>query len=233
MLTTLLFIAILAAAVADWVAVARGWKKTEYIAKPTTMVLLFGYLALAGGFGATPLICFGLGIFFSLMGDIFLMISYARFSNRWFLPGLGAFLLAHVAYIIGLNIPFGDTSPLWTIGIGIILALTAARILRRILAGVLEKGLRQMVVPVVAYGTVITLMLLSAILTIYRVDWKTSASGLVSLGAILFYFSDIILAWNKFVKPIRYGRVVNMTTYHLGQIALVAGAVIQFGTAVK
>ncbi|MBE3068183.1 MAG: lysoplasmalogenase [Chloroflexi bacterium] len=233
MLTTLLFIAVLAAAVADWVAVANGWKKIETIAKPMTMVLLFGYLALAGGFGAAPLICFGLGIFFSLVGDIFLMISYARFSNRWFLPGLAAFLLAHVAYIIGLNTPFGELSPLWAIGIGILLALTAGRILRRILAGVLEKGLERLVVPVVAYGTVITLMLLSAILTIYRVDWKTSASGLVFLGAILFYFSDIILAWNKFVKPVRNGRVTNMITYHLGQIALISGVLLQFGKNFK
>ncbi|MBE3040048.1 MAG: lysoplasmalogenase [Chloroflexi bacterium] len=228
MLTTLLFIAVLAVAVADWVAVAKGWKKIETIAKPMTMVLLFGYLALAGGFGATPLIYFGLGIFFSLAGDIFLMISYARFSNRWFLPGLAAFMLAHMAYIIGLNMPFGEPSPLWAIGIGIILAMTAGRILRRILAGVREKGLRRLVVPVMAYGMVITLMLLSAILTIYRVDWKTSASGLVCLGAILFYFSDIILAWNKFVKPVRNGRVMNMAAYHLGQIALIAGVVLQF-----
>jgi hypothetical protein len=72
-------------------------------------------------------------------------------------------------------------------------------------------------------------MLLSAILTFYRVDWKPSASGLVSLGAILFYFSDIILAWNKFVKPVRNGRVMNMITYHLGQIALVSGVLLQFG----
>jgi uncharacterized membrane protein YhhN len=229
MLTLLLFIAVLAAAVADWVAVAKGWKKIEYVTKPITMVFLFGCLALAGDFSTTPLIFFGLGIFLSLAGDIFLMISFARFSDRWFLPGLAAFLLAHVAYIIGLNIPLGEPSPLWAIGIGILLAMTAARVLRRILAGVREKGLPRLVFPVVAYGTVITLMLLSAILTMYRVDWKTSASGLVSVGAILFYSSDIILAWNKFVKPIRNGRVMNMVAYHLGQIALIAGALLQFG----
>jgi uncharacterized membrane protein YhhN len=223
MLTTLLFIAVLAAAMTDWVAVAKGWKKIVTIAKPITMVLLFGYLGLAGGFGATPLICFGLGIIFSLAGDIFLMLS-----DRWFIAGLVAFLLAHVAYIIGLNTPFGELSPLWAAGIGIILAITAARLLRRILAGVREKGQPQLVVPVVAYGTVITLMLLSAILTLSRLDWKISAAGLVSVGAILFYASDIILAWNKFVKPINNGRVMNMAAYHLGQIALVAGVVIQF-----
>jgi len=229
MLTTILLIAILAFAVTDWLSVARGWKKVEYIAKPATMVFLLGYLALAGGFSAIPLICFGLGLFFSLAGDVFLMICFYQFSDRWFLPGLAAFLFAHVAYIIGLNLPFGNASPVWAIGIGIVLALTAARVLQRIVAGVRANGLRRMVAPVVTYGIVITLMLLSAILTLYRSDWKTSASGLVCLGAILFYFSDIILAWNKFVTPIKYGRVLNMVAYHLGQIAMVTGVVIQFG----
>ena len=228
MLTMLLFVLVLVAAGIDWLAVAKGWKKTEYIAKPATMLLLFGWLALAGGFGVTPLICFGLGLLCSLAGDIFLMLSYARFSDRFFLPGLAAFLLAHVAYIIGLNIPFGQASPGWAIGIGFILGLTAARLLQRIITGVRTKGLRRMVAPVVAYGTIITLMLLSALLTLYRADWTTSTSGLVSLGAILFYTSDVILAWNKFVRPIRNGRVINMAAYHLGQIALIAGVVLQF-----
>ncbi len=223
------WVVVLAVAVVDWIAVAKGWKKTEYIAKPITMVFLFGYLALAGGFGATPLVSFGLGIFFSLAGDVFLMVSYARASNRWFLLGLAAFLLAHVAYIIGLNIPFGETSLVWAIGIAVVLALTASRVLRRILAGVRSKGLRRMVAPVMAYGTVITLMLLSAILTLYRLDWKTSAAGLVALGAFLFYLSDIILAWNRYVNPVKNGRIINMAAYHLGQIALVAGVIVQFG----
>jgi uncharacterized membrane protein YhhN len=227
MLTTLLVIAVLVIAALDWAAVVKGWQKIEMIAKPGTMLLLFGMLALAGGFGATALICFGLGIIFSLAGDIFLLLS-----NRWFIAGLVAFLLAHVSYIIGLNMPIGDASPLWAIVIGIILALATARILRPILAGLREKGQGKLVVPVVIYGIVITLMLLSAILTIYRSEWKTSASGLVSLGAILFYFSDIILAWNRFVRPIRNGRVMNMVAYHLGQIALITGVVIQFGHAI-
>ena len=220
----LMVIAVLVIAVVDWVAVAKGWKKIETIAKPATMVLLFATLALAGGFGATPLIFFGLGIVFSLAGDIFLLLS-----TRWFIAGLAAFLMAHVSYIIGLNTPIGDASPLWAIVIGIILALATARVLRPILVGLREKGQGKLVIPVVVYGTVITIMLLSAILTIYRTDWKTSASGLVSLGAILFYFSDIILAWNRFVKPIKNGRLVNMVAYHLGQIALITGVILQFG----
>jgi uncharacterized membrane protein YhhN len=223
------FILLFLVAALDWVAVAKGWKKVEYFAKPAAMLVLLGLLALACGLSSLPLICFGLGIFFSLAGDVFLMISYARFSDRFFIPGLIAFLLAHISYIIGLNTPLPDVSPIWSLGLAVILALTAARILRRILAGVRQKSLLRMVRPVGIYGMVITLMLLSALLTLNSSTWKISAAGLVALGAALFYFSDILLAWNKFVNPIKNGRLANMILYHLGQFALVAGVILQFG----
>ena len=76
------FILLVLVAALDWMAVAKGWKKVEYIAKPAAMLILLGILGLVGGFGSLSLICFGLGIFFSLAGDVFLMISFARFSNR-------------------------------------------------------------------------------------------------------------------------------------------------------
>jgi len=212
----------------DWVAVAKNWKKVEYIAKPAAMLVLLGLLALVGGFSSLPLICFGLGIFFSLAGDVFLMISYARFSNRWFFAGLAAFLFAHASYIVGLNTPLPDVSPIWSLGLAVVLALTAARILRRIIDGVRQKGLPQLVRPVGLYGMIITLMLLSALLTLNNTAWKTSAAGLVAIGAILFYSSDVLLAWNRFVNPIKNGRLENMILYHLGQAVLVAGVLIQF-----
>ena len=213
----------------DWLAVAKGWKKVDYLAKPASLLILLGLLVLAADFGSLPLICFGLGIFFSLTGDVFLMISYEHFSDRWFIPGLIAFLLAHLSYIYGLNIPLPDGSTIWSLGMAVVLALTAARILRRIIAGVRQKGLRRLVLPVGLYGMVITLMLLSALLTLSNTTWKASASGLVALGAVLFYFSDALLAWNKFVAPVRFGRLANMIPYHLGQLALVVGVILQFG----
>lgn len=213
----------------DWLAVARNRKKLEYIAKPAVMLILIGLLALVGGFGARALVCFSLGVFFSLAGDVFLMLSYARFSDRWFTPGLVAFLMAHVAYIIGLNSPLLNVSPIWSLGLAVILALSAARILQRIIAGVRQKGLLRLVRPVSLYGMVITVMLLSALLTLSSTAWKTSAAALVAAGAILFYFSDILLAWNKFVRPIKNGRLANMILYHLGQAALVVGVIVQYG----
>jgi uncharacterized membrane protein YhhN len=216
-------IIVLAVAVVDWIAVAKGWKKVEYLAKPWTMAALFLVLALVGRFSSLPLIFFGLGILFSLAGDVFLM-----FSDRWFIPGLVSFLLAHVAYIAGFNIPLPVVSPTWALVVALVLAFSAARLLRRIVAGLAAKGERKLISPVVVYGMVITLMLLSAMLTLFRLEWKATPAALVSVGAMLFFYSDAILAWIKFVAPIKNGRMMNMITYHLGQIALIAGVLIQF-----
>jgi hypothetical protein len=66
-------------------------------------------------------------------------------------------------------------------------------------------------------------------MTLFRADWPSPlAAALAALGAMLFFYSDAILAWIKFVAPVKNGRLMNMITYHLGQIALIAGVLIQF-----
>lgn len=222
MIAPVLLALVFAAALADWVAVARGWKKVEYAAKPATLALLFVWLFVVSRLQGV-LLWFGLGLLLSLAGDVFLMLS-----ERWFVLGLVSFLLAHLMYIAGFNIPLPNVSPILGLGLAVILGLSVARLLRRITDGLVAKGLRKLVGPVLLYGMIITLMLLSAMLTLFRLEWKPTASLLVASGAVLFYFSDIILAWNKFVGPVRNGRLVNMITYHLGQIALIAGVVMQF-----
>jgi hypothetical protein len=42
--------------------------------------------------------------------------------------------------------------------------------------------------------------------------------------------SDIVLAWLKFVTPINHGRMINIGLYHLGQICIAAGVVMQFAS---
>ena len=93
---TLIWVALLFAAL-DWAAVARGWKVLSYIAKPAVMVCLIAWLGVNGGWSGV-LLWFTAGLIFSLAGDIFLMLPKERF-----VAGLVAFLLAHLAYIIGLN----------------------------------------------------------------------------------------------------------------------------------
>ena len=93
---TLIGIAVLFA-ILDWIAVARKWQIVEYVAKPAVMVCLIAWLGMNNGW-SLPLLWFTVGLVFSLAGDVFLMLPKERF-----IAGLVSFLLAHIAYIIGLN----------------------------------------------------------------------------------------------------------------------------------
>jgi uncharacterized membrane protein YhhN len=162
----------------------------------------------------------------SLAGDILLLISSER---RWFLFGLAAFLLAHIAYVLGLNSPPAPFSGI-TFGVALMVMLSALPLVRRILLSMAQKQLRRLIFPVRVYATVISLTLFSALMTLFRTDWLSAPAYLVSAGVVLLVTSDMLLAWNKFVSPVRRGRLALMVTYHLGQLALIAGAVGQFGT---
>jgi len=203
-------------------ALWKGWLRLEFVAKPAVMICLFIWLLVTAGFKGA-LLWFGVGILFSLSGDIFLL-----FIDRFFIFGLIAFLLGHIAYLIGFNSPFPEMPGVWALAISVVIGLSAVRLLRRIVAGV-RTTQKRLVVPVIVYSTVITLMLLSALLTLFRPEWKSTPAYLVSFGAFLFYLSDIILAWNKFVSPIKNGRMLNIGMYHLAQIAIVVGVGMQFG----
>jgi len=203
-------------------ALWKGWHQLEYVVKPAVMICLFIWLVATAGLQGA-LLWFGIGILFSLMGDIFLL-----FIDRFFMFGLIAFLLGHIAYLIGFNIPIPQTLSVWAFVLAIVIGLGTVRLLRRIVDGVRSKQ-KRLVVPVIIYSTVITLMLLSAMLPLSRLDWDAAAAILVSLGAFLFYLSDIILAWNRFVAPIKNSRMLNIGIYHLAQIAIVVGVAMQFG----
>lgn len=218
----ILMVLALVFAALEALALWKYWHRLEYIAKPAVMVVLFIWLLTSVGMNGA-LIWFGLGILFSLLGDVLLMISL----DRMFLPGLVAFLLAHVAYVIGFNIPLPLFSA-WSLIFAFMVGLGGTRIIRRIVDSLASSGNVRMRTPILIYSLVISLMLLSAMMKLTDITWSANASALVSLGALLFYLSDIVLAWNKFVAPIQYGRIYNIGLYHLGQITLIAGVIMQF-----
>ena len=218
----LFLIAAFAFAALEALALQKNWFRLEVIAKLGVMVSLFLWLWLSAGLGGT-LLWFGLGILLSLMGDVLLMISLDKF----FLAGLVAFLLAHIAYIVGFNIPIPEIN-FFGIVFAVMIGMGGARAIRRILDRLPATGQGQMRLPIIVYSAVISVMLLSAMMKLVDISWSANAAALVSIGAFLFYLSDIILAWNKFVAPIQHGRIYNIAAYHLGQIALIAGVITQF-----
>jgi uncharacterized membrane protein YhhN len=191
-----------------------------YFAKPLTIVLLFTWLTFQTSLQG-PALWFGIGLLFSLAGDVFLMLS-----SRFFMTGLASFSLVHLAYLAGFFTPFPEEGYWGALALGVVIAGAATLVMRRITSAQINRGLRKLVRPTLLYAILINLMLLSALWTFFRSDWSTWNAILVSLGALLFYSSDLTNAWIRFVNPVRSGRVVVMITYHLGQILLIVGLVL-------
>jgi uncharacterized membrane protein YhhN len=201
----------------DWLAVARRLKRLEYVFKPATLlaVLLAAWLLRRGPHDVWQARFFLPGLAFSLAGDVFLMLP----GERFFLPGLVAFLLGHICYIAGLN----PTLPPWpALGPLVVVAAVGFMLYRSIAAGLRRRGEAALLVPVALYSVVLSLMLFSAWATLFRPEWAPLRRELVIVGASLFFASDAMLAWDRFVAPSFWLHLLVIVTYHLGQMALAA-----------
>jgi uncharacterized membrane protein YhhN len=213
----------LALIILNWLSVWFEWRVPNLVSKPAVIAAMLVWYASACACQA-PAVWFGLGLVFSLAGDVLLMLP-----NRFFLPGTAAFMLAHIAYIIGFNQPLPRFSPGMAALLVIFMSLMAVTYaaLRR---GVRSRpAFRRMAGPLALYSLVISLMVFSALSTLFRPDWMPDAAGLTASGALLFLFSDILLAVDRFVKPIPPARLWKRVAYQLGQLALTAGALMHFG----
>ncbi len=199
------------AAVVNWVAVWAGGRTglaIERIAKPVVVLALIAVAVLAPvpspmAEAVRPWLVAGLAA--SLAGDI-LLLPPGRF-----VPGLAAFLVAHLAYLAAFLLVGGELG--WLV-LGLIAgALVVATIGRRLLRAARASGLGA---PVAAYLAVITLMAVAATRT---------GEPIAVAGAWLFVGSDALLGWGRFRTPAsgrergggRALRTGVMVTYHLAQ----------------
>ncbi|MGC9346844.1 MAG: lysoplasmalogenase [Anaerolineae bacterium] len=202
-------------AVVDWVAVIRRAKRLEYVFKPLTLlvVIVGAWLLRLGSYDPRLLRWFLPALALSLLGDVFLMLP----DKRWFLWGLASFLAAHLFYIVGLTPSLPPRAALW-----LVLPIVALDVvvLRRIVAGVVASGSEAMRGPVIAYGAILSLTLFAGWATWFRAAWPLAGRITASVGATLFFLSDLMLAWDRFVERSHLLHVLVLVTYHLAQIAL-------------
>jgi uncharacterized membrane protein YhhN len=225
-------------AVCDWISVATGRKKLEYVFKPLTLIALIVTAYLAGidhtlsGDGETTemaTLYWILGaLAFSLVGDVFLMLPSDRF-----VAGLAAFLIAHICYIAA----FVDSFRAYrTYGVAVAVAVVGTFLFLRIRRGIVEKGKKGLLVPVTLYVLAISAMVTAAIGTLFprtigvegftvllvlEVPWYERAGTAAAIGAVLFYISDALIGWTRFVRDFPQSRLAIMVTYHLGQMGFV------------
>lgn len=167
------------------------WQEADRLAQPTGTWLLLA----------------GLGL--SLVGDVCLLVP------EGFIPGLLAFLLAHMAYItlFGRDAPWIAHKPA-----ALVVLAVGATTYAYLWTHGLPTGLR---IPVGVYVLVIALMASQAI---GRAAFlRTPGARWVAWGAVSFMASDTILAVDKFVQPLPGVAFGVLGSYYVAQWLIVHG----------
>lgn len=153
------------------------------------------------------------GLLLSLGGDVALVFGENR---RAFLTGLVLFLFAHLVYFVAFNF-LSRYQPRETI-ISAVALLAGATVYVYLLP-----GLRSLKLPVAVYVLVISAMVSQAVSTLFDPVVPATQARLVSLGAILFWLSDLILAIDRFRVRLRY-YPLNLAVYYTGQLLVALSA---------
>lgn len=160
-------------------------------------------LGARGAYGRRVL----LGLCLAAGGDVALLFPGAA----PFLAGLVLFLLGHLCYVAAAAVhapPHSFLAP----AAGAVAALSAA------IFAWLWPQLGAMRGPVLAYVIVITVMVSAALAAGRRL--RGPRAWLLPAGAVLFYLSDITVAYQRFVAPSLLMAALGLPAYYLAQILL-------------
>ncbi len=194
------------AAAVDWWAVAGDRRRVESVAKPMVMVGLIVTTLVAGTApdGMAPWIVTALVA--GMIGDVLLLPRINRFVG-----GLVAFLLGHVAYLVAFGMRLESVAGT-VVGAAIAIVLLVA-FGRPIAASVSTSRLAW---PVRVYLVVVIAVVVAG---------GATGSAAIAVGAALFATSDGVLGRARFVSRTPQRRLLVHVLYHVGQAAIVAGAI--------
>ena len=162
-----------------------------------------------------------LAFFFCFLGDFFLLWDK---ENTYFILGLTSFLIAHIFFIVFFFRlkKFTDKYRLFLFATATLVFGYIGFLLFLIWQGTTRQNMQ---IPVIVYGAIIGVMLLTAIHSINNKSLKRLSKNYFIPGAILFVASDSILALNKFSISILHGEVIVMFTYAAAVFMLSMGVV--------
>lgn len=215
----------------EWLAIILKWNRIKPFSKVLAMVILILWTLFIFDYQFTPLVIVLLSAqIFGLIGDIFLL-----FSIRWFVWGMGAFLLGHIGYFALIvrtlinSYQIGEfvSIPLWVwffVGSAILalLFLFYRVVVTFLLRQDPEKSfILALFIYAFCLSSVMVLSYLSAVL-LSGGRWVIWA---LPLGGTLFFASDFTLAYDRFVKRLPNGQLWVMVTYLLGQFFLAVGLI--------
>ena len=181
------------------------------LSKPVPVLALLGWLQDAPASPYRRWI--SIGLMFSLLGDILL-----AWPVDLFVFGLGAFLVAHLAYLKAYLVDCRRPALL-----PLALALLAGVSLFSVMAA---KGLGDLLIPVAVYALAISAMLWRALARLGSHVPKRSA-WLAAAGAVAFVASDSLIGNDRFVLPFGAAPYLIILSYWIGQWGIAASVFSQ------
>lgn len=198
-----------ATAITALIALAEDATLLFRIAKPLPAVALAVWTALLARSRAARVVAFGLVA--SAAGDALLDIKGA------FIAGMAAFAVAHIAYIFALVREHRRLDPL----VAIPFLLWGAGLFFYVRAGLGGP----LVIPVAVYAVILSAMMWRAAA---RYSMNRTGIALIGLaGAVLFGFSDSIIALRLSGASFTGMSAVILTTYWIGQAGIAASFIVK------
>jgi len=149
------------------------------------------------------------GLIFCLIGDVCLALP----QEKAFRVGLVAFLVGHLFYIFSFS-SLIQISHWISSGLFIFWGISA------FIFFWLRPHLRSMLIPVLIYIFVITIMASGAWAVFWKSSFQISGRALILAGSLCFYFSDVFVARDKFIKEKYQNRLLGLPLYYAGQFLL-------------
>jgi uncharacterized membrane protein YhhN len=209
----------------DWAAILFDWHCLKPLTKVLAMSLVILWTLIAAGWDLyLPITILLLAQVLGLGGDIFLL-----FSGRWFLWGLASFLVGHLYYLILLGIQIVKSLPSMemtaSLVIGIIVILVVWLLYMVTFFSLMKPISRRKAlwVAIQIYAWILSGLTAAGFFFAFLQPAKGWQYWLVPLGGTLFMISDSILAYNRFIRPIRLGQLWVRISYHLAQLSLAVG----------
>lgn len=189
------------------------------ITKPLIVIILLAWIFLATKLSTPFYKSVFTGLTFAWIGDVLLMMQQG--NSSFFIFGLIAFLLCHIFYIRAFALDFkskpAQKNPFLIWAIIVFTAFCAGLFIY------LKPHLGNMQIPVLIYVIIISIMAMMAVSRFGRVN--LFSFEIIFYGAVLFLFSDSMLAYNKFVEPLPNAGLVIMASYMLAQYLIVLGTI--------
>ncbi len=205
------------AALTNFVARAIGNAEIAAMVKPALLPLIALVTVTAvGGINDKVIKSLVTAQLLGGFGDILLISS----ALPAFGAGLGCFLAGHIFYIsiFGKRTWKGLTMGQWLIALAVIAFCVAG-----LLVGIGVKGM--FLVPFAVYGSVLMFLIFSGFAGVIRKIGDTKTWWIITCGAVLFAFSDSLIAVQTFNSASVLLEFLVMLTYVIAQCLLAWGGI--------